>query len=247
MPRLVQLERCFAVAAANGLTENCLLVALESLVVWAAWIWLWNARWSVSFIGSTPFKLRVALRFSLAENPAARFGLDCWINGQARILNRQLKALKHYSWEHREVFLGFNQYHAWLVGSLTRRSFDRQSNRPNSFSLNTFLALRSKSFHSKRWITWLVGRWRTQPTAWINVNCRHIEHRHFERTLRKWVFPTSTTVWGWQKRQHIVYSYTSESGVVSGEKHALGRYCLSGNTDLEEDWQLREWPAVPLS
>lgn len=26
--------------------------------------------------------------------------------------------------------------------------------------------------YSKQWITWLVGRWRAQPTAWINVNCR---------------------------------------------------------------------------
>lgn len=26
--------------------------------------------------------------------------------------------------------------------------------------------------NSKRWITRLVRRWRAQPTAWINVNCR---------------------------------------------------------------------------
>lgn len=39
-------------------------------------------------------------------------------------------------------------------------------------------------FDSKRWITRLVGRWKTGQNPRVNVNCRHIEHRHFERTLR---------------------------------------------------------------
>lgn len=38
--------------------------------------------------------------------------------------------------------------------------------------------------YPKRWITWLVGRWRTQLIARQLVNCRTHEHRHFERTLR---------------------------------------------------------------
>ena len=38
--------------------------------------------------------------------------------------------------------------------------------------------------HSKRWITRLVGRWRTQLTVWINVNCRHFDHQRSERILR---------------------------------------------------------------
>ena len=35
--------------------------------------------------------------------------------------------------------------------------------------------------HSKRWITRLMGRWRTQQTVRHRVNCRTHEHRHFER------------------------------------------------------------------
>lgn len=42
--------------------------------------------------------------------------------------------------------------------------------------------------YPKRWITWLVGRWRTQLIARQLVNCRTHEHRHFERTLRSWDF-----------------------------------------------------------
>lgn len=38
--------------------------------------------------------------------------------------------------------------------------------------------------YPERWITWLVGRWRTQLIARQRVNCRTHEHRHFERTLR---------------------------------------------------------------
>lgn len=38
--------------------------------------------------------------------------------------------------------------------------------------------------YPERWITWLVGRWRTQLIARQLVNCRTHEHRHFERTLR---------------------------------------------------------------
>lgn len=41
-----------------------------------------------------------------------------------------------------------------------------------------------KKDYSERWITWLVGRWRTQLIARLLVNCRTHEHRHFERTLR---------------------------------------------------------------
>lgn len=40
------------------------------------------------------------------------------------------------------------------------------------------------NYYPERWITWLVGRWRTQLIAWQLVNCRTHEHRHFERTLR---------------------------------------------------------------
>ena len=35
------------------------------------------------------------------------------------------------------------------------------------------------TYNSKRWITRLVGRWRTQPAALINVNCR----THWSSTL----------------------------------------------------------------
>lgn len=35
----------------------------------------------------------------------------------------------------------------------------------------------------ERWITWLVGRRRTQQTARHCVKCRSHEHRHVERTL----------------------------------------------------------------
>lgn len=41
-----------------------------------------------------------------------------------------------------------------------------------------------KRFHSKRWITRLVDRWRTGPAPRISANCRHKEHRCFERILR---------------------------------------------------------------
>lgn len=42
----------------------------------------------------------------------------------------------------------------------------------------------NKNDYPERWITWLVGRWRTQLIARQLVNCRTHEHRHFERTLR---------------------------------------------------------------
>lgn len=42
------------------------------------------------------------------------------------------------------------------------------------------------TYYPERWITWFVGRWRTQLIARQLVNCRTHEHRHFERTLRSW-------------------------------------------------------------
>lgn len=53
---------------------------------------------------------------------------------------------------------------------------------------NKFFLLKKKqnffNYNPERWITRLVGRWRTQQTARRHVNCRTHEHRHFERTLR---------------------------------------------------------------
>jgi len=48
--------------------------------------------------------------------------------------------------------------------------------------------------YSKWWITWLVDRWRPQQAVRTNVNCRHIEHRHVECTLRRWDFLIATSV-----------------------------------------------------
>lgn len=53
--------------------------------------------------------------------------------------------------------------------------------------INAFLRRRRLviiKYNPKRWITWLVGRWRTQQIARQLVNCRTHEHRQFERTLR---------------------------------------------------------------
>lgn len=49
---------------------------------------------------------------------------------------------------------------------------------------NIYRACKINKFYPKRGITWFVGRWRTQQTARIYVNCRTHEHRHFERILR---------------------------------------------------------------
>jgi len=40
-----------------------------------------------------------------------------------------------------------------------------------------------EKYYTERWITWLVGRRRTQLIARQILNCRTHEHRHFERTL----------------------------------------------------------------
>ena len=55
-----------------------------------------------------------------------------------------------------------------------------------SFVLSFDLPVWRKTFNYNivQWITWLGGRWRTQLTACRNVNCRILEHRHFERILR---------------------------------------------------------------
>lgn len=47
-----------------------------------------------------------------------------------------------------------------------------------------FIETKNINDYPERWITWLVGRWRTQLIARQLVNCRTHEHRHFERTLR---------------------------------------------------------------
>ena len=48
----------------------------------------------------------------------------------------------------------------------------------------------TNKYHSKRWITRLMGRWRTQQTVRHRVNCRTHEHRHFERILRSMLLCT---------------------------------------------------------
>lgn len=48
----------------------------------------------------------------------------------------------------------------------------------------------NKKVYSKRWITWLMGRWRTQQTVRHRVNCRTHEHRHFERILQSMLLCT---------------------------------------------------------
>lgn len=62
-----------------------------------------------------------------------------------------------------------------------------------------------KNDYPERWITWLVGRWRTQLIARQLVNCRTHEHRHFERTLRSsdtrsWITPG----WGSYQFQRLL-------------------------------------------
>lgn len=61
--------------------------------------------------------------------------------------------------------------------------------------------------YPERWITWLVGRWRTQLIARQLVNCRTHEHRHFERTLRS-------------------------TDTVPGPRLAEGRFCMYDQTAL---------------
>jgi len=53
-----------------------------------------------------------------------------------------------------------------------------------------------QTHNPERWITRLVGRWRTQQIARRHVNCRTHEHRRFERTLRSLDFQSRTTP-GW--------------------------------------------------
>lgn len=50
--------------------------------------------------------------------------------------------------------------------------------------------LKKKRYHSKRWITRLMGRWRTQQTVRHRVNCRTHEHRHFERISQSMLYGT---------------------------------------------------------
>ena len=62
-----------------------------------------------------------------------------------------------------------------------------------------YICIMNSYIHSERWITRLVDRWRAQPAALLNANCRHIEHRSPERTLRHWdSHPSATSVWGLQ-------------------------------------------------
>lgn len=54
----------------------------------------------------------------------------------------------------------------------------------NEFRFDEIMRVEKKLNYPKRGITWFVGRWRTQQTARIYVNCRTHEHRYFERILR---------------------------------------------------------------
>lgn len=89
--------------------------------------------------------------------------------------------------------------------------------------------------HYQRWITRLMDRWRAQPAALLNANCRHIEHRKPERTLRHWDSrPNATSVWG----LHWIQS----SNAFGASDFVIG---VSASAVIE--WQMFSWKCFAMN
>ena len=158
-----------------------------------------------------------------------------------------------------------------LSDGLKKKRKDSVSGYPRRF-LN-IKNKKEKYDYPERWITWLVGRWRTQLIARQRVNCRTHEHRHFERTLRSTdtipgprlaegrsrnpntacvAYRYSSYIWSFfslffcNPRRRSLKSNVSESGVKNRGKDKLqGGRCATYERLLDVRWRSsRSWPRL---